>query len=50
MVAERRSESFVWASTGRRLAAARVGRRWSEMRGPLLAAAALASRAGACSS
>jgi LytS/YehU family sensor histidine kinase len=41
MAAERRSESFVWASTGRRLAAARVGRRWSEMRGPLLAAATL---------
>jgi two-component system sensor histidine kinase LytS len=41
MATERRSESFVWASTGRRLAAARVGRRWSEMRGPLLAAATL---------
>src|ERR1700712_3311620 len=41
MVAERRSESFVWASTGRRLAAARVGRRWAGVAGPLLAAAAL---------
>jgi two-component system sensor histidine kinase LytS len=39
---ERRSEGIVWASTGRRLAAAGVGRRWHEIRGPLLAASALA--------
>jgi two-component system sensor histidine kinase LytS len=42
MAAERRSEGFVWASTARRPAAGRVGRRWSALRGPLLAAAALA--------
>jgi two-component system sensor histidine kinase LytS len=39
---ERRAEGFVWASTGRRLASARVGRRWHEVRGPLLAATLLA--------
>ena len=42
MADERRTEGFVWASTGRRLASARVGRRWHEIRGPLLAAAAFA--------
>jgi two-component system sensor histidine kinase LytS len=38
----RREAAFVWASTGRRSAAARVGRRWHDVRGPLLASAALA--------
>src|SRR3954454_7892174 len=42
MPQERRSEGFVWASTGRRLAAARVGSRWQQVRGPLLAASAFA--------
>ena len=32
----------MWVSTGRQAAAARVGRRWRDVRGPLLAAAALA--------
>jgi two-component system, LytTR family, sensor histidine kinase LytS len=38
----RREAPFVWVSTGRRIAAARVGRRWADVRGPLLAATALA--------
>src|SRR6478609_2419217 len=38
----RRDQGFVWVSTGRRIASARVGRRWVDIRGPLLAAAALA--------
>jgi two-component system sensor histidine kinase LytS len=42
MADERRTEGFVWASTGRRVASARVGRRWHEIRGPLLAASAFA--------
>ena len=33
---DRNSESLVFVSTGRRLAAAKVGRRWHEVRGPLL--------------
>ena len=40
---DRSSEGLVFVSTGRRLAAAKVGRRWHEVRGPLLIAAALAS-------
>ena len=32
---DRSSESLVFVSTGRRLAAAKVGRRWHEVRGPL---------------
>jgi two-component system sensor histidine kinase LytS len=39
--AERRSE-VVWASSRRRLRAGRAGRRWNELRGPLLAAAGAA--------
>jgi two-component system sensor histidine kinase LytS len=42
MAPERRSEGFVWASTGRRLAAARVGSRWHEVRGPLMLGSVLA--------
>src|SRR5436190_7074692 len=42
MAHERRTEGFVWASSGRRLAAARVGSRWHDVRGPLLAAGGLA--------
>jgi two-component system sensor histidine kinase LytS len=38
----RRDASFVWVSTGRRAAAARVGRRWRDVRGPLIVAAGLA--------
>jgi two-component system sensor histidine kinase LytS len=38
----RRDPPLVWVSTGRRLAAARVGRRWRDVRGPLLASASLA--------
>jgi two-component system sensor histidine kinase LytS len=38
----RRDGSVVWVSTGRRAAAARVGRRWRDVRGPLLASGALA--------
>jgi two-component system sensor histidine kinase LytS len=38
----RRDAPFVWVSTGRRIAAARVGRRWRDVRGPLLASATLA--------
>ena len=38
----RREATFTWVSTGRRIAAARVGRRWADVRGPLLAAASLA--------
>ena len=38
----RREATFTWVSTGRRIAAARVGRRWADIRGSLLAAAALA--------
>ncbi len=38
----RRDAPFVWVSTGRRIAAARVGRRWADVRGPFLAASALA--------
>jgi two-component system sensor histidine kinase LytS len=38
---ERRSE-VVWASSRRRLRAGRAGRRWNELRGPLLAAAGAA--------
>ncbi len=38
----RREPAFTWVSTGRRIAAARVGRRWADVRGPLLAAATLA--------
>ena len=38
----RREASFTWVSTGRRIAAARVGRRWADIRGSLLAAATLA--------
>jgi LytS/YehU family sensor histidine kinase len=38
----RREATFTWVSTGRRIAAARVGRRWADVRGPLLAAATLA--------
>ncbi len=40
---DRSSEGLVFVSTGRRLAAAKVGRRWHEVRGPLMIAAALAS-------
>ena len=40
---DRSSESLVFVSTGRRLAAAKVGRRWHEVRGPLMIGAALAS-------
>jgi two-component system sensor histidine kinase LytS len=40
---ERNTESLVFISTGRRLAAAKVGRRWHEVRGPLMIGAALAS-------
>ena len=39
---ERRQPPLVVATTGRRIAAARVGRRWADVRGPLLAATALA--------
>ena len=38
----RREATFTWVSTGRRIAAARVGRRWADVRGSLLAAATLA--------
>jgi two-component system sensor histidine kinase LytS len=38
----RRDAPFVWVSTGRRIAAARVGRRWNDVRGPFLASATLA--------
>jgi two-component system sensor histidine kinase LytS len=38
----RREPAVVWVSTGRRLAAAKVGRRWADIRGPFLAAATLA--------
>ena len=38
----RREATFTWVSTGRRIAAARVGRRWADIRGSLLAAATLA--------
>ncbi len=38
----RRDATFVWVSTGRRAAAARVGRRWHDVRGPLVVAAGLA--------
>jgi two-component system sensor histidine kinase LytS len=40
---ERSGEGLVFVSTGRRLAAAKVGRRWHEVRGPLMIAAAIAS-------
>ena len=40
---DRSSEGLVFVSTGRRLAAAKVGRRWHEVRGPLMIGAALAS-------
>ncbi len=39
---DRRQPPLVVATTGRRIAAARVGRRWADIRGPLLAASALA--------
>jgi two-component system sensor histidine kinase LytS len=40
---EKTGEGLVFVSTGRRLAAAKVGRRWHEVRGPLMIGAALAS-------
>ena len=40
---DKSGEGLVFVSTGRRLAAAKVGRRWHEVRGPLMIGAALAS-------